>query len=377
MKILILGGTGIISSEITSLAVLQGFDVSIVNRGRRKEFINPKAKCIICDLKQDSIESICSKLDEHYDAVIDVVSYTDDVLKRNLEIAKDRCNQYIFFSTCVVYKTKTGRYTENDEIGNTSWLYSINKIKCEKLLIDEAESMNFKWTIVRPYITYGKTRIPLQFAPLEYYTIIERAKNKKVVPVLNRDVKCTLTSSKDFAVGLVGLVNNSRAFNQSFNIVGNYETTWNEVLSNTMNAFDISLDIIGLDDSIFKNQKLMNGINFSEVVGDKGRDMLFDNNKIRSVVPSFSGETGYLDILSEIVGYFSDESHQKVNYAWDARVDCMLSKTKLLTKEQKKHLVFHRNSHSTLSDRLIYFFHRYDSTYFIYQVYSKIKHVFK
>ena len=61
MKILMIGGTGIISSEICSLSIERGHDVTIVNRGKRKSLINEKAHLIVADVRQESAEQIKMK----------------------------------------------------------------------------------------------------------------------------------------------------------------------------------------------------------------------------------------------------------------------------------------------------------------------------
>lgn len=373
--ILILGGSGIISKEVTSLAISLGHNVTIVNRGKRNQFIHQDAKLIIADLRNDSVLAIKSKITKSYDAIIDVISYNKIELERNLSIAKGKCKQYFFFSTSVVYKTKQGRYSEDDEIGNLDWDYSIKKIECEELLKEKANEYGFNWTVVRPYITYGETRIPLQFGPIEYYTIINRAKAGKLIPVFEREAKCTLTYSKDFAVGVVGLIGNPEAFNQTFHITGSYETTWNRALDKIMDAFNTSYTVIKLSESQFRDTYLMRGLDASEVYGDKGRDMLFVNDKIKRAVPEFIGNTSFSNVLPDIVQFFSNKQNQKINYAWDARVDCMLSKSGLLTRKQKKMLRFAPGAATSSHDKWIYFWNRYELTYFLMRVCKKIKHM--
>lgn len=371
--ILILGGSGIISKEVTSIAISFGHNVTIVNRGRRKKFIHPEAKLIVADLRNDSIYDIKSKISQSYDAIIDVISYNPNELERNLSIAKNKCKQYFLFSTSVVYKTKEGRYSEDDEIGNKDWEYSIKKIECERLLQEKAEEYGFYWTIVRPYITYGETRIPLQFGPIEYYTVVNRAKFGKPIPLFEKTTKCTLTYSKDFAEGLVGLIDNPNAFNQVFHITGSFETTWKATLESVMNAFQIPYSVVNLSEKQFRDKRLMRGLDANEVYGDKGRDMLFINDKIKHAVPSFVGDTEFDKVLPDIVCYFSNTENQRINYAWDARVDCMLAKSGLLTRTQKKWLTFSPGVNATSRDRFVYYMNRYDITYFLLRVFLKVK----
>ena len=93
MKILMIGGSGIISSEICNLAICNGDSVTIFNRGKRKETINPSANLIIGDIRNEAVEAIKDKLEYSYDVVIDFISYTPSQLKKTLDITADRCKQ--------------------------------------------------------------------------------------------------------------------------------------------------------------------------------------------------------------------------------------------------------------------------------------------
>lgn len=107
MKILMIGGTGIISSEICSLSIERGHDVTIVNRGKRKSLINEKAHLIVADVRQESAEQIKEKIGQSsYDVVVDFISYNVGHVKKMLDVVSNKCKQYIFISSATVYKEK-------------------------------------------------------------------------------------------------------------------------------------------------------------------------------------------------------------------------------------------------------------------------------
>ena len=371
-KILMYGGSGIISSQIADLAIRCGHAVTMVNRGKRKQFIHPKAQCILADMKGEPIETLKLKLHNDYDTIIDFLSYTVHELQRNMELAKGHCSQYIFISSATVYTPKEGRYKESDPIGNCEWFYANEKAACEKFLIANAERFGFYYTIIRPYVTYGETRIPLQFAPLEYYTIIHRMKFGKPVPVYEKDTACTLTTSKDFAVAAVGLIQNEAARGEVFHITGAYETTWNKALEIEAESFGVSCDMIPIPERIFRSRRFSQGLNVAEVIGDKSRDMLFDNSKIKSIVPSFQGKTELKTELREIVAHFSLALESRsVNQAWEGRVDRMLAQSGMLNADQKRKLCYCRSDGGKKTELLVYFLNRYTVTYYLYETCKK------
>lgn len=331
MKVLLMGGSGIISSEICNLALERGYEVTILNRGLRKEKMNPLAKSIICNLKTEPIDSIISKLDpEGYDVIVDFVSYYREQLKKMLRVAEGRCKQFIFISSATAYLNKKDgtRYSENDMVGDTGWQYAAEKANCEKLIVESAERYSFEYTIIRPYITYGETRIPYQVIPQHYYTLINRMINKKPIPLFGEKVRCTLTTSKDFAVGAVGLFLNANAYGQAFHITGECETTWEEVLYIIARNIGVEPNIVRLDTKTLERGTRRLGFDVDEIIYDKGRDMLFNNDKIKKCVPDFIGDTCLEEALIRSLNFYRDnKAKQIVDYTWDARIDSFLAKT--------------------------------------------------
>ena len=82
-------------------------------------------------------------------------------------------------------------------MGNPDWSYSLNKSRCEEYL----RRTDVNYTIIRPYVTYGESRLPFQLIPDGFhYTLLERIKNDKPVALLDGgSAVCTLTNTVDFA----------------------------------------------------------------------------------------------------------------------------------------------------------------------------------
>ena len=251
MKVLLIGGTGTISNEVTKKSIETGYSVYIMNRGRSNRGIDEKVKIIKADVRKESIADLKSKLNNIvFDVVIDFISYNLDEMKKTLQFIT--CKQYIFISSATVYTPKNNfdKYKETDDKNNKEWIYCINKIQCEKYLKEKAfEDKNFIYTIVRPYVTYDERRIPYQMVPgVDYYTIIDRILKDLPIVVCGDNIKCTVTSSKDFAIGIVGLFQNKKAFNEDFHITADKYTTWKniiELLANKLNkkAFQIEITL--------------------------------------------------------------------------------------------------------------------------------------
>lgn len=327
-KILLLGGSGIISSKVCEKAIENQYEVTIMNRGRRKAFCNKNAKLIISDLRKESKEELAEKVqDMKFDVVIDFISYKDYELKKYIDVFSKLCKQYIFISSATIYRDmgQTHIYTENDPIDNDLWSYCVEKAKCEQLLAQLAKQRGFEYTIIRSYVTYGITRLPYQIAPLKYYTIIDRILNHQPIPICGADTQCTVTSADDFAVGVVGLILNKNAYNEAFHITSEHTTSWKHIIELTAEKLNRNVQFIDFQKSFLK--KYCNkGIDTDEILADKSRNMIFDNSKIKKAVPQFTGETTIDEMLDAILDYYKQPEHCEVDYFWNGCVDRYIKK---------------------------------------------------
>jgi len=325
--VLIFGGTGIISSEVCKCAINSGYDVTVVNRGKRKDFFDKRARLIIADIRTESKENIITKLqDVSYEIVIDFLTFDTDQLDKMLYIIKNKCRQYIFVSTATVYKEQEHGhiYKESDDIGNMLWDYCAKKSECEQKLAQVADSLNLHYTIVRPYVTYGMTRLPYQFAPIEYYSIINRVQNEKAIPICGINTICTVTKASDFAVGVVGLIENPKAYGEAVHITADNTTTWKHIISLLGEKLNKKVTFVDIDKKWLSNQKNYY-IDISEIVGDKSRDMIFDNTKIKTLVPEFDGSSTIEDNIDEILKYYKADEHKQINYLWEGNMDRLIA----------------------------------------------------
>jgi nucleoside-diphosphate-sugar epimerase len=232
MRILLVGGTGVLSTDVAIEAIDSGHELYILNRGNRKSDYIALDNVIMADIRNEK-QSLAAIGNNYYDVVIDFLSFNMDHLKKTMKIFQGKCKQYIFISSATVYSRNVdGRITEDTPLTNDRWAYAVKKANCETVLKDTAYLYGFEYTIIRPYITYGKTRIPFAVnSRKNQWTLIERIKQDK--PVIMWDdgnAVCTLTNTKDFARAILGLCMNERAFGQAFHITSGYELTWNDVI---------------------------------------------------------------------------------------------------------------------------------------------------
>lgn len=326
MKVLFIGGTGILSTDIVKLCVKKGYEVYIINRGNNNKELGQNAKFIIVDInKSEEVKEKVSGM--YFDVVIDFLSYTESQLKSKLQIFNGKCTQYIFISSATVYrKTKRGeKITEATEANNTEWDYSLDKIKCEKELEENYKKTEQKYTIIRPYVTYSERRIPYAVIPFQNWTLANRILNEKPIVLWDGgEARCTLTQTKDFAIGIVGLFLKAEAYGQAFHITSDYTLTWKEATEYIGKALGKQAIIANIpSDYIIDNMPEYKGV----LKSDKGIDREFDNSKIKNIVPEFNAQIKFEEGIRETIKFYKEnESRQTIDYLWDGRIDRLIKK---------------------------------------------------
>lgn len=360
MNILIVGGTGVISYAVVNEALKQGINVTCINRGKSKnQTLSKNVEVITADYRNREI--IETKLHGRYfDAIIDVLCYTEKDIEYSVGLFKDHCKQYIFFSSCAVYNKGKGDYecTEDSELINPLWSYSINKVKCEKKLIALADKYNFNYTIVRPAVTYGNTRIPYGITPPYGYhgTLIQRIKHHKPIILWDGgEAYSTITRVEDFAIGLVGLLGNPKALNQAFHIVGDERHKWKEVI-------DTLGEIIGENPIYVSLSKEEYAAELpsrqGEILGGRGISQLLDNTKLKNAVPGFRTTIPLKEGLKLTVGYYQSHNYLRgIDYIFDADTDRIIEiycKQKGIDTKQYKLGFIDYLGNATRKDRFTY-----------------------
>lgn len=316
MKILLIGGTGTLSSDTTLLCIEKGYEVYLLNRGKNNFFLENTVQYLIADV--NDIENAKSAIgDLMFDVVIDYLTYNVETLKKRIALLGSITKQYIFISSATVFKPGKIVISEKSKIGNDEWIYSKNKLLCEQYLHENRENLLFAYTIVRPYVTYDKRRIPFPIVSKKScWNLLYRIECG--MPILmcgdgNQEV--TLTSTKDFAVGIVGLMNKETAYYQDFNIVGDYHYTWNDIIADVEKYTGKTANVVHIP--MEKIKKLIPSIS-SEILYDKGFSHIFDNTKIKNAVPEFT-TTSIHDGLLATLDYLSEnQSAQLIDPRWNA-----------------------------------------------------------
>jgi nucleoside-diphosphate-sugar epimerase len=319
LKVLFIGGSGIISSASSQLAVERGIDLYVLNRGETSvRPLPPEATVLRADVHDR--ESVRAALgDQEFDAVVDWVAFTPEHVRTDLDLFGGRTGQYVFISSASAYQTPPSRLpvTESTPLRNPFWQYSRDKIACEDLLTAAYRDEGFPATIVRPSHTYDKTLIPLDGG----WTALARMRQGRPVVVHGDGTSLwTLTHHADFARGFVPLLGHPRTVGEAFHITSDDVLTWNQVTAALAAAAGTTADIVHVPSDAIAAADPDWG---ASLIGDKAHSLVFDNTKVRGVVPDFRPVIPFEQGAREIVAWYDEEpARQQV----DARLDALMDK---------------------------------------------------
>ncbi len=318
LRVLFIGGTGIISSACSRLAVERGIELFVLNRGRSTARPLPVAATVLRGDARDPASIRDALGGRDFDAVVDWVAYTPGHVQADIATFRGRAGQYVFISSASAYQTPPSRVpvVESTPLRNPYLQYSRDKIACEELLRAAYRDEGFPATIVRPSHTYDKTNVPLHGG----WTALARMRQGKPVVVHGDGTSLwTLTHHTDFALGFVPLLGHPRTLGESFHITSDDVLTWDQITHALAAAAGAEADIVHVPSDAIAAADPVWG---ATLLGDKAHSMVFDNAKLRSVVPAYRAVIPFEQGAREIVAWYDeDRSRQRIDAGVDAVSD--------------------------------------------------------
>jgi len=324
MKVLFVGGTGVISTAVSKTAVDRGIDLYVLNRGKRNKKLPEGVTFLQGDIYKP--EEVKKALEGYFfDSIVQWISFTVDHVKRDYELFNGFTKQYVFISSASAY-FKPIPYlpiTEEVPLGNVYWEYSENKKKCEEYLLS-VNNPNFNVTIIRPSHTYNDEMLISQLnSETKPYTLINRMlKNKPIILPDDGQSLWTLTYNQDFASAFVDVLGNEATYGEYYHLTGEKVYTWERLNEMICEAVGISPNVIKIPtDYILKYFPEFKG----ELYGDKKDSAIFDNSKIKGVAPNWVSITEYSSIVKNAVSRLLDNTElQEVDIEFDKRYDDLI-----------------------------------------------------
>ena len=324
MKILMIGGTGIISSACSELIVKRGMELTLLNRSASTKFPIPEgARHLVCDIHSDPARLAELLHGQRFDAVVDWVAYTPEDAEHDIRVFSGLTEQFVFISSASAYQKPPAHYivTEETPLENPFWDYSRNKIAAEQRLMQAYREHGFPVTIIRPSLTYGPSQIPLAGASWGHpYTVIDHIrKGKKIIIPGDGTSLWTVTWNGDFAKGLVGLLGQKAAVGEAFHITSDEVLCWNQIFVEVGRALSLDMDIVHIASDLIA---AYSPGEVGSLLGDKSHSAVYDNTKIKRFVPDFTCEVPWAEGVRRAIAWHEADPARmtiddEMNCAWD------------------------------------------------------------
>lgn len=326
MKVLLIGGTGIISSGTMGEALSRGMEVYVLNRGSHPSRLKEGVHTITADYRnEEQVKEVLAGLT--FDTVVDFCTFTVSQLRQAVRLFTGRTAQYIFISSGTVYKKPLANYliTEDAPLGNLHSAYARNKLACEEIL-REAIAGGFPGVIVRPSLTYADFHLLTALNSSSHpYTLIRRLRKGKPVVVHGDGTSLwTITHTCDFARGIVGLFGNPKSIGEAFHITGDEVLDWNRIYTEIAHAAGVEANLIHIaSDFIGDFDPPLR----ESLLGDHACSAVFDNSKIKRFVPDFVCRIPFSEGARRSVAWFDadPDARETFDETWDAKMDALVA----------------------------------------------------
>jgi nucleoside-diphosphate-sugar epimerase len=325
MKVLFIGGTGLISTAVSHVAVNRGIDLTVLNRGTNNEKLPDGITFIKGDIKNEAqIKNLLN--DQYFDAIVQWISFTIEDVQRDVRLFKGHTKQFVFISSASAYKKPLPflPVTEKMPLDNPYWTYSKNKQLCEEYLLQQ-QTKDFKVTIIRPSHTYDDHSLISQLKSNKYpYTMLNRMKQGKPIIIPDDGMQLwTLTYNYDFAEGFVDILGNKKTYGKYYHLTSDKVYTWERIHEMIAQALGVPMNIVYIPwDYIFKYFPEFK----PEILGDKQKSLVFDNKKIKKVAKHYKSETDYGEIVKRAIQYYENNKEvQVIDEEFDHRYDELIT----------------------------------------------------
>jgi nucleoside-diphosphate-sugar epimerase len=326
LRVLVLGGTGVISSAVVRRAVEVGHEVTVLNRGRSQaQAIRtppPDVRTLRADLRDPAAVREALGAAE-FDVVASFLCFLPAHVQADLDLFSGRTGQYLFISSASAYQTPPARLpiTEATPLRNPFWQYSRDKIACEDLLVRAYRENAFPATIVRPSHTYDASLVPFDGG----WTVVDRMRRGVPVVVPGDGTSLwTLTHNSDFARAFVALFGRVSTIGSAFHITSDEAMPWNEIYRTVASAAGVEPVLVPVPSRAIAAADADLG---ASLLGDKAHSMVFDNSAIRGVVPGWTAAVPFTQGAREIVAWHdADPSRRVVDARMNALFDQLASR---------------------------------------------------
>lgn len=337
MKVLIIGGMGLIGGAITEAAVKANHDVTVLSRRAPFEkWRDLSVTYLQGNWKDDAFAE--EAVADYFDVIVDTQIFDEKQILRSMGIINNHCKHFIYISTDSVYAHPSKNLSEDREIDleDLHWDYGIKKRKAELYLLSHSDEFSFRWSVIRPTLTFGNTRIPVGFSSKRgTYNLIDRIEEQKPIIRFDNPVsRHSLCHVSIFGEASVRLFLNEKAYGRFFHISDDYSYTYDEI-------FETIEAVVGKKGRfVYSDTKLLKKYSpsvYDEMIYDKNPEFTLDNSNIKALCPELNFHPNLDEIMYETIMYLrSRKEVGEDDSDYDKLTDLLLMKGNYVDSESKQ-----------------------------------------
>jgi len=210
-------------------------------------------------------------------------------LENALDCSKNNVEQFIYFSSSMVYGNFNKKNVDEESNCNPIGIYGALKFSGEKLVIGYNQAFDLPYTIIRPSALYGERCISRRVGQI----FIENAiQNKPIITDGDGSDKLDFTYIKDLVDGVAKSIESKNAINQIFNLTHGHGRAIKELIEILKESFP--------------NIKIENKER-DKLMPERGTLSIEKAKKLLNYKPSWKLEDGYREYINWYKKIFKDK----------------------------------------------------------------------
>lgn len=282
MRVVVVGGTGNISTSIVNLLLHQGHDVTVLSRGTRP--VPDGARPLIGDRNdREWFETTMREAD--FEVAIDMMAFTLEDAESSLR-AFAGVRQLIQTSTIMVYGDSTHFLLSTEEHPALSTAaYGRQKAEIDAFYLDAHARDGFPVTILRPSFAYGGRGFPIfrQVGATDEWISRMRA-GKPLIVCADGLPLIRFLHVDDAALAYAAALKHPETIGQVYNLVDPRLITWADYHQAAMTAVGREVELISVPFATLRDRQIP-GFGMCETV--TAYHWAHEDSKIRRDLPEF------------------------------------------------------------------------------------------
>ena len=317
MKILILGGTGVISRQIVKQAVQRGDQVTIFNRGTRSLPECKGAKVILGDRKAaDFREKVGG---ERYDVVIDMICFDQADAQQTLEVFGGQAGQIIVTSSIAAYDRPYHSYPIREEAETLretpDFAYGYKKARMDQYLQSQMGVCPAPITVIRPSLTFGPGAANFGILRQNRNVVRRIREGKPVVMVGEGVIPWSFTFASDLAQAFLLACGNPATYNECFHVTNPQVVMWEDLYRAVGRAVGKEPQMVYVSTHLLRGflPTVCEHLNFEKV-----HFSVFSIEKFQKAVPDYHPTVGLDQGVRELIDWW-----EQVDFPYDQERDAL------------------------------------------------------